>query len=220
MRVRPGEELEVRVEARDALGNLARVQRGAPWSVEAALVWRGPLRGCASSSSSATHALADTVIPLSVEVNDDGEDGRGSGGGWVVRGRAPVAGGEFLLEVVAVVELAAAGKGKKPTRTHLPGSPLLVVVGGGEAALLEQQQEVEAPTDEARRWAERAAAADDGDDGGKEEEEEPPRTSTAAERAFVAANPLVPVVENLRDLHLVSRVQAMREDERERRRRR
>jgi hypothetical protein len=219
LRLRSGEELEVRVQARDALGNLARA-RGAPWSVEAALVWRGPLQGRGCASSSASQALAETIIPLSIEVVDDGEDGGGSDG-WVVRGRAPVAaaGGEFLLEVVAVA--AAAPGHKKPTRTHLPGSPLLVVVVGEEAALMQQQQE-EAPMDEARLWAERAAAADGGDDGddGKREEEEPPGTSTAAERAFVAANPLVPVVENLRDLHLVSRVQAMREDERERRRRR
>jgi len=246
--LRPGDVFEARVDARDALGNATGGagggDGGAPFSVEASLVWRGPLAGAASgwrgagarghqAGSSTPPAPPTTALALSAE-----PDARG----WAVRGLAPLACGEYLLEIVRrgrrprraagaaagaatarAAGAAGAAGGPSEEAVHLPCSPLLVVVAGEdevEGDLTEACLPRAVATDEARAWAARAAAADeegeaaaaDGSSSGAAAALPP--GASASERAFIERNPLVPVVENLRDLHLVSRVLAMREDAR------
>jgi hypothetical protein len=212
---RPGEDVEVRVEARDGLGNLARVGAGAegpvgapppplPFSVEASLVWRGPLRSVSASASRSSGNACQpppAPIPLLVRAEEHGWRARLEG-----EAAAALPRGEWLLEVKA--------SGGQQGGRHLPGGPFLVVLAG-EEEVEEVEGCVSVVVDQAHVWAARAAAAAGEEEGGGDDGEgsagsAPRGGPNDAERAYIAQNPLVPVVENLRDLHLVSRVHEAR----------
>lgn len=180
------------VDVRDACGNAA--DPGA-----AAAVTAGVLR------------LGGAALPAVVEPGTEERGGvllrvppQLEGGGPALLSPLHAAGG-------AALEVTVGGR-------HVPGTPLAVrvVVGGGD----EGKGAKPAPTtsvDASRAWAARAAAALA--ELGEVEEEEAGVTDASsssssldpATAAYAAAHPGVPIVEDLADLWLVSRLQRERE---------